>query len=120
MNDTTSTPLHWGLTLRLYREGKSFGPGPMGLLEGVERTGSLQQAAAGMGMAYSKAWRILKRVEEDWGFPLLTRQTGGAKGGGSTLTAEGKDLLNRYRAMLSRVEQAAREAFDECFPAETR
>ena len=120
MKENTSTALHWGLTLRLYRTDKSFGPGPMRLLEGVERTGSLQQAAAEMGMAYSKAWRILKSIEEDWGFPLLVRQTGGAKGGGSTLTPEGKDLLDRYRAMLARVEQAAQEAFEDCFPEAVR
>ena len=120
MEQNEASSLHWGLTLRLYRREKSFGPGPMKLLEGVERTGSLHQSAQEMGMAYSKAWKILKTVEKEWGYPLLVRQTGGARGGGSTLTAAGKDLLTRYRAMLSRVEQAAQEAFDACFPEEIR
>ena len=38
------------------------------LLEEVERTGSLQRAARSMNMAYSKAWKMLKVAEKEWGF----------------------------------------------------
>ncbi len=108
--------LHWGLALRLYQGAdKSFGPGPLGLLEGVERTGSLHRAAAEMGMAYSKAWKLLQRVEAQWGFAVLESRPGGAGGGGSALTPEGRELAGRYRRMLEAVEQAARQAFEENF-----
>lgn len=107
--------LHWGLTLRLYQEEKSFGPGPMQLLEGVDRTGSLHQAASELGMAYSKAWKLIGSLEHQWGFPLLRRQSGGAKGGGSALTKDGRELLSRYQAMLEQVEAAAQQAFETCF-----
>ena len=45
-------------------DGKYFGPGVAMLIEGVKRTGSLSSAAKEIGMAYSKAWRIIKRSEE--------------------------------------------------------
>lgn len=108
-------PLHWGLTLRLYGQEKSFGPGPLRLLEGVERTGSLHRAAAEMGMAYSKAWKLLQKVEAEWGFPVLESRPGGAGGGGSALTARGRELAGRYRRMLEAVEAAACQAFEEAF-----
>lgn len=107
--------LHWGLTLRLYGTQKSFGPGPMELLMGVERTGSLHKAAADMGMAYSKAWALLNRLEAAWGFALLERRTGGAKGGSSALTAQGAELLRRYQTMLRDVEEEAARSFEKNF-----
>lgn len=110
-----SPKLHWGLTLRLYGSDKSFGPGPMHLLEGVERTGSLHQAAAEMGMAYSKAWKLVKHLEAEWGFPLLESHTGGQGGGKSVLTGQAKELLVRYQAMLLQVEAAAEKSFHEQF-----
>ena len=38
-----------------------FGRGIVQLLEGVEELGSINRATASMGMAYSKAWKIIKR-----------------------------------------------------------
>ena len=107
--------LRWGMTLRLFGVDKSFGPGPMQLLEGTARTGSLHRAAGEMGMSYSKAWTLIGRLEESWGFPLLERRSGGAKGGRSRLTPEGAELLRRYRAMLAEVEGAAEAAFRRHF-----
>ena len=57
-----------------------FGAGISELLERVEGTGSLRRAASDMGMAYSKAWQIVRRAEEHLGFELMVRRTGG-KGG---------------------------------------
>lgn len=107
--------LTYHLTLRLFLREKSFGPGPMRLLEGVKRTGSLQKAASAMGMAYSKAWKLIRSLEEEWGFQLLIRQTGGTNGGGSSLTKEAEELLERYEAMLAEVNQAAEAAFKKYF-----
>lgn len=45
-----------------------------------------------MGMAYSKAWRIVKETEEAFGMRLLHRE--GAHG--STLTEEGAFLLESF------------------------
>ncbi len=55
------------MSLRLYFEEKAFGPGMVMLLREVERTGSLQKAAKNMNMAYSKAWKMLKRGRKRMG-----------------------------------------------------
>ena len=43
--------------------GSVFGRGIANLCLGVREAGSLNAAAKGMGMAYSKAWRIIKETE---------------------------------------------------------
>ena len=76
---------------------KFFGEGPYRLLRGVEETGSLRAAAQSMDMAYSKALKLLKNAEAALGFPLTKRTTGGASGGGSCLTEQGKEKSPRER-----------------------
>src|SRR5271157_5331534 len=39
---------------------RMFGPGTHELLRRVDETGSLNRAAGDMGMAYSKAWRLVR------------------------------------------------------------
>ncbi len=81
-----------------------FGPGVFDLLVLVDEIGSLHQAAKTMGMSYNKAWRAIRHVEEHLGFQLLHRRTGGAAGGGSVLTEEGRELVRRFRAFLDEAD----------------
>jgi molybdate transport system regulatory protein len=76
-----------------------FGIGICQLLVRVESTGSLRCAAVDMGMAYSKAWQVVRRAEEHLGFSLIYRQVGGKRGGGSTLSDDGKRLVESFRAL---------------------
>lgn len=96
-----------------------FGYGPMLLLEGVERSGSLNQAAKEMGMAYTKALGIMKRAEKAAGFPMLEKSIGGAGGGGSHITAEGRRMMERYRAYREACNREAKKLFEEFFAEET-
>lgn len=77
---------------------KFFGEGPCRLMRAIEETGSLRAAAASMGMAYTKALRLMKNAEAAIGCPLSRRTVGGKAGGGSVLTPEGKEWLGRYEA----------------------
>lgn len=55
--------MQYTLTLKLKSKGKAFfGPGPVQLLTLIREGYSLNQAAAGLGMAYSKAWRIIREA----------------------------------------------------------
>jgi molybdate transport system regulatory protein len=80
----------------LDNNGKAFGNGPYELLTRVKKTKSLHQAAKQMGMSYSKAWRLIRSLEERLGFILLERKTGGQSGGGSQITPMAKDLMEHY------------------------
>lgn len=95
---------------------KFFGEGPARLLLGIEETGSLRASALSMGMAYSKALKLLKHAEAVLGFPLTTRSIGGKDGGGSALTPQGKEWLNRYEAYRNACIAANQKLYQEYFP----
>ena len=69
------------LTIRIFGEEKCFGPGVAVLLRKVRELHSLRAAAMSIGMAYSKAWTILKNAQQSLGFKLLDSTTGGKHGG---------------------------------------
>jgi molybdate transport system regulatory protein len=89
-----------------------FGGGRHHLLEAVRRTGSLNRAAADLGMSYRAAWRKVRECEERLGIPLLAGTIGGAGGGGSRLTPEGERLVAGYekfeRALAASARRLAR------------
>ena len=72
-----------------------FGHGCVLLLQGIAREHSLNRAAKSMGMAYSKAWRIIHEAEEGFGFRLLDSTIGGRHGGGAF---SGKDCTKVDRS----------------------
>lgn len=90
--------MQYKMVIRLFTEDqdKAFGPGVAELLRRVDGLHSLRSAAAGMEMAYSKAWTIIRNSESYFGFKLLNTSTGGKGGGGAELTAEGRELLRKY------------------------
>lgn len=53
---------------------KFFGEGPYRLLLAIEKTGSLRSASQSMGLAYSKAFRMIKTLKRRWDFHLQTAQ----------------------------------------------
>ena len=95
---------------------KFFGEGPCRLLRHVEKTGSLRAAAMEMGMAYSKATKLIKLAEAALGFPLTSRSTGGKDGGGSTLTPEGKQWLSKYEAYRDACIRENQRLYRQHFP----
>ena len=96
-------------------DSKYFGPGVAMLIEGVKRTGSLSSAAKEIGMAYSKALRLVKQAEKGLGYALTARHIGGTAGGGSRLTPQGKEFLQRYGAYKAACEQADAQLYLEYF-----
>lgn len=109
--------LHLKLTVRLYTDDheRCFGPGIATLLSRVREQHSLRAAASSMGMAYSKAWRILRTAEEVFGCKLLHSTIGGAGGGGATLTETATQLLCAYEAYCADVKAYSEARFDAAF-----
>lgn len=89
--------------------GSVFGRGIANLCLGVREHGSLNAAAKSMGMAYSKAWRIIRDTEAALGVQLLNRD--GAHG--SELTEEGNKILDTYLAIEERLQAEAQKLFKE-------
>ena len=88
-----------------------FGKGIEMLLLGVDKYGSLNRAAKEMGMAYSKAWNVLRLNESEFGIKFINRN--GAHG--SELTPEVRAFLEHYQEMELAAERAAQEVFDKYF-----
>jgi molybdate transport system regulatory protein len=75
-----------------------FGDGIAKLIEKIDQHHSVLEAAKDLGMSYRYALHRITLAEERLGQPLVNRSRGGAKGGGSSeVTANGKDLVKRYR-----------------------
>mgnify|MGYP004523949203 CR=1 FL=1 len=108
-------PLRPVLTIRIFTQEKCFGPGVAVLMRKVQELHSLRAAAASIGMAYSKAWTILRHAQQELGFSLLDSSTGGKNGGGATLTPQGERLLNAYERYCADVRSYAQAQFSSCF-----
>ena len=110
-------PQKFHLKVRVYNEEIAFGKGIAQILELVEQYGSLTAAYETMGMSSIKAWKILHRAEADLGYPLLKSVSGGAHGGGTVLTPEGKELLEKYSQFEAQVQTFANVTFHKIFHA---
>ena len=97
-------------------EEKFFGEGPARLMRGVETTGSLRAAAISMGMAYTKALKLIQNAENALAMPLISRSAGGKDGGGSCLTEAGKEWLQRYEKYRDACKEANSKLYLEFFP----
>lgn len=91
----------------------SFGVGVDTLMHGIQKHGSISKAAEEMGMAYSKAWKIIKHMEDYLGFPMVFRQVG--RGCGSSLTEKGAAFIKSYDDFLEEVNAFAKNIFKNHF-----
>jgi molybdate transport system regulatory protein len=78
----------------------ALGPGKVELLELVQQTGSITEAAKQMGMSYMRAWTLIRTINNCFKQPLLIAVRGGSKGGGGAkLTETGCEVLALYQQM---------------------
>lgn len=85
-----------------------FGRGRKLLLQGIDKYGSINQAAKEINISYRKAWSYINSMEERLGIRLIERQTGGKSGGGAVLTEDARHLLEKYE----RLEKGINELID--------
>ena len=94
-------------------EGYVFGPGVYSLLKKVIETGTLKDAASGLGMSYRYAWGLVKKAEEKLGEPLIAAHKGGKSGGGgAALTKRGEQFLVEFQRIRDQMAQAS-ESFEK-------
>ena len=94
--------------LRIYRdEGIAIGPGKVALVEAIAETGSISAAARRLGMSYRRAWLLVDELNRALRKPAVVGVAGGRHGGGASLTAEGEELVKRYRAIETTAAAAA-------------
>ncbi len=87
-------------TLALLRADRAFlGGDRIGLLEAIDRLGSISRAAREVGVSYKTAWDAVDAMNNAAERPLVSRAAGGAGGGGTTLTDAGKAAVRMYRIL---------------------
>lgn len=92
-----------------------FGPGAVTLLTQIDRLGSVREACAKTGMSYSKGWKIIHTAEEETGWKIVERMSGGKNGGEAYITERGHMLLEKYELYRERVEAAAQDIYKDVF-----
>ena len=92
------------------------GEGLEQLLEAVAETGSINKAAEQLQMSYRTAWARIRKAEKRLGCLLVSKQVGGAGGGGSRLTKEGYQLLEAFEEFHRAAEEEIGRLFQEYFP----
>lgn len=91
--------------------GAAIGPGKIELLEAIDATGSLSEAARRLGMSYRRAWLLLDSLNRSFAGPLATTAVGGRGGGGVQVTPLGAELVARFRRLETMVERLAADQF---------
>ena len=71
----------------------------IGLLEAIDRCGSISAAAREVGISYKTAWDAVDSMNNAAEKPLVRREVGGVGGGGTMLTEEGKETVRLYRVL---------------------
>jgi molybdate transport system regulatory protein len=98
------------------KKGKAFGQGPYCILKEVKRLGSLNQAVKDLEISYNKAWKTIQMVENRMDVKLLESASGGKSGGGSKLTPQADDLMERYGLFHQEAIDAVQTIFNKYFP----
>jgi len=69
------------------------------LLHAIEEYGSISKAAKAVPMSYKSAWEAVDTMNSLSPEPIVSRETGGKDGGGTTITAYGQQLLENYAVL---------------------
>jgi molybdate transport system regulatory protein len=95
------------LTIRVdLGKGGALGPGKVRLLELIQSHGSISEAGRVMGMSYRQAWLLVDNLNQSFRQAVVSKQTGGRRGGGARLTAWGRKVIERYRAIEAAAQRA--------------
>src|ERR1700690_410367 len=102
------------LTIRLdFELGRRLGRGKAPLLESIEKPGSISGAGRAHQMSYRRAWLLVDELNQLFTEPVVSAHHGGAKGGGASLTDQGRRVVALYRAAEAKMRAAAQGEIDE-------
>jgi len=85
-------------TIRLFLGNSSaLGPGKVGLINAINKTGSISGAAKMVGMSYRRAWNLVDRINHDFSTEIIVTNVGGKGGGGANVSAIGLEIIEEYQ-----------------------
>ena len=96
-----------GLTLRiLAARDPAMGPGKAELISHIAATGSISAAARQMNMSYRRAWLLVEAINDSFVAPVVLTSIGGKRGGGTSVTDFGRQLVAQFHAMEEKASTA--------------
>lgn len=104
------------LKVKLYLENqddKFMGIGVLWLLKAIEKNSSLRSAASELGISYSKAFNMIKNLENSLGKDILERKKGGQDRAGSTLTPFAVKFIALYDSFQSECKSLLNKPFEK-------
>lgn len=69
------------------------------LLMAIEQCGSISGAARQVGISYKTAWDRIEAINNLSEHPVVIRSAGGAKGGGTSITEYGRQIITGFKAL---------------------
>lgn len=90
-------------------EGPFLGIGKIWLLENIQKTGSITNAAKEMKMAYRQAWQLVEEMNQRAESPLVEKLLGGKGGGGARLTEAGEKAIALFYEVEKRIKEFAQK-----------
>ncbi len=75
------------------------------LLNEIKRCGSLNSAAKKLKISYQHAWTMINEMNNSAPESLVTKQRGGAHGGGAVVTVYGEKILKDYYTIQAQVNK---------------
>ncbi|MHC5542913.1 winged helix-turn-helix domain-containing protein, partial [Singulisphaera rosea] len=88
-----------------------FGSGLIAILQAVERSGSIKQAAVDLGQSYRHIWGRVKEAEKGLGTPLVETHVGGQGTNRSDLSDAARKLIGDFLAIRNRMIEVMDEEF---------
>ncbi len=86
--------------------GSFLGDTRIRLLEAIDATGSISQAAKAVPLSYKAAWDAVDAMNNLAERPLVERVVGGRHGGGTVLTDYGRHVVTMFRALEAEYQLA--------------
>lgn len=107
--------LHPQIDIKLVKEKDFLGEREAMLLKLIHYTNSVKYACQQLNISYSKAWSMINLMEDQTGYAVVNRQPGGINGGYTTLTEEGRHLLDKYTKFETEAKLAVQKIFEKNF-----
>ena len=92
---------------------KFMGIGVLWLLETIEESSSLRQAAKKMNISYSKAYGMLSHLESTLKMPIVERKKGGQSREGVQLTPFANSFISLYKDFQEKAKLSALECYKD-------
>ncbi|MDR3194896.1 MAG: LysR family transcriptional regulator [Tannerella sp.] len=100
--------------LEIRKHGFCFlNPKRIRLLKHIQTGGSILAASKELRMSYQQAWTTVRDINSTASLPVVTRQRGGANGGGAAVTPFGLKLIERFDLMQAKHDTYLKELEDE-------